>query len=460
METSGVMLSMPQIADEIKGRLIAPDDPGYDRARTVFAATVDRRPALIVRAADAADVARVVAIAHETGMELAVRSGGHSPAGHGVSEGGIVLDLRDMQGLEIDVERRTARADAGMTAGQYSIAADEHGLATGFGDMGTVGISGITLSGGVGYLSRKHGLTVDNLLAADVVTADGELVRTSPEEHPDLFWAIRGGGGNFGVATRLEFRLQPVDGFVGGMLVLPATASVIASFVSEAEAAPDELSTIANVMTAPPLPFLPPELHGRLILMALLGYVGPAEDAERTIARFRALATPLADMVGPMPYPQIFPPEDESYRPVAESRTMFVDDFDERTADMVLDRLRASNASMAAAQLRVLGGAIARVPADATAYAHRERRIMVNVAAIYERREEQPEHAAWVDGLATALNRGDAAGYTGFLRDEGQERVRAAYPGATWDRLAAIKARYDPDNVFRLNQNIPPAPGQ
>jgi FAD/FMN-containing dehydrogenase len=451
------MLSMPQLADELKGRLITPDDTDYDRVRTVFAATVDRRPALIVRAVDAADVARVVTLARETGMELAVRGGGHSPAGHGVSEGGIVLDLRDIQGLEIDLERRTARADAGMTAGQYSVAAAEHGLATGFGDMGTVGIGGITLGGGVGYLSRKHGLTIDNLLAADVVTADGELVRTSPESHPDLFWAIRGGGGNFGVATRFEFRLEPVDTFVGGMLILPATASVIASFVAEADAAPDELSTIANVMTAPPLPFLPPEVHGRVVLMALLAYAGTIEDAERVLAPFRALATPLADMVGPMPYPQIFPPEDESYRPVAESRTMFVDDFDERTADMVLDRLRASTASMAATQLRVLGGAIARVPADATAFAHRERRILVNVAAIYERSEEQPEHAAWVDGLSTELNRGDAAGYTGFLGDEGEERVRAAYPGATWDRLAAIKARYDPDNVFRLNQNIPPA---
>jgi hypothetical protein len=210
-------------------------------------------------------------------------------------------------------------------------------------------------------------------------------------------------------------------------------------------------------MKAPPMPFLPPEVHGRLVLMGMLAYAGTVEDGERAIAPFRALATPIADMVGPKPYPQIFPPEDPSYRPVAESRTMFVDEFDERTADMVLERLRASTASMAATQLRVLGGAIANVPADATAFAHRERRMLVNVAAIYQRPEEQPAHAEWVDGLSHELNRGDAAGYVGFLGDEGEARVRAAYPGATWDRLAAIKARYDPDNVFRVNQNIPPA---
>jgi FAD/FMN-containing dehydrogenase len=453
------MLSMPQLAADLEGRLITPDDPDYDRARTVFMGTIDRRPAVIARPANAADVARVIAHARETGTELAVRAGGHSAAGHGVSESGIVLDLRDLNGFEIDVEERTAWGGGGLTAGAYTAAAAEHGLATGFGDTGSVGIGGITLGGGVGYLVRKHGMTIDHLLAADIVTADGELVRADADNHPDLFWAIRGGGGNFGVATRFQYRLHPVDTILGGMLILPATPDVAASFVELAQAAPEELSTIANVMTAPPMPFIAPEHHGRPVVMALIAYAGAVEDGERVIAPLRALATPIADMVRPMPYPEIAPPAEEDYHPVAASRTMFFDDFDRRAAEVILERIEASTASMAATQLRVLGGAMARVPDEATAFAHRRRAIMANVAAIYQDRAEEALHEAWADELTTQLTDGDPAGYVGFLGDEGEDRVRAAYPGPTWDRLAAIKAQYDPDNVFRLNQNVPPASG-
>jgi hypothetical protein len=276
------------------------------------------------------------------------------------------------------------------------------------------------------------------------------------ESHPDLFWAIRGGGGNFGVATRFKFRLEPVDTFVGGMLFLPATPETIAGFVAEAGAAPEELSTIANVMTAPPMPFIPPEHHGKLVLMAFIAYAGAVEDGERAIAPLRALAEPLADMVRPMAYPEMYPAEEEEYRPVAVARTMFMDAVGLGTAETILDRIRESSAMMSVTQLRVLGGAVARVAPDATAFAHRRSPIMVNVAALYQRPEERPVHDAWVNGLAKQLEQGDTGAYVGFLDDEGEERVRAAYPGATWDRLAAVKRRYDPDNVFRLNQNIPP----
>jgi FAD/FMN-containing dehydrogenase len=289
-----------------------------------------------------------------------------------------------------------------------------------------------------------------------VMTADGELLRADAETHPALFWAIRGGGGNFGVATRLQFRLHELDAVVGGMLVLPATPEVLASFAAEAEAAPDELSTIANVMPAPPLPFLEEEHHGRLVLMATLVYAGGAEEGRRAVAPFRALATPLADMVRPMQYPEVFPPEPEGIQPAAVARTTFTDRIDAGAAETIVDRLHEATAPMAVTQIRVLGGAMARVPEDATAFAHRERRIMVNVAAIYERPEDRLAHEIWVAGLATELSDGGGA-YVGFLADEGEERVRAAYPGSTWDRLAEIKARYDPDNLFRLNQNIPPA---
>jgi len=453
------MLSTPRLANDITGRIITPDDADYDDARRVFMGTIDRRPAMIVRAADAADVSRVITLARETGTELAVRSGGHSPAGHSASEGGIVLDLSALRGLEIDASSRTAWAETGLTAGEYSTAAGAHGLATGFGDAGTVGVGGITLSGGIGFLVRKHGMTIDDLLAAEVATADGRLLRVDAEHHPDLFWAIRGGGGNFGVATRLKFRLHEVDTIVGGMLFLPASADVLAAFIAEAEAAPEELSTIANVMPAPPLPFLAPEHHGRLVVMAMLVYAGDLEAGERAIAPFRALATPVADMVRPMPYPEMYPPGDENYRPVAVTRTLFTDSVELPTAESILSWLERSTAPMAAAQLRVLGGAMARIPAEATAFAHRDRHILANVVAMYAQPEDRAEHEAWVTGLASELSQGDPAGYAGFLGDEGEARVRAAYPGRTWERLAEVKVAYDPENLFRLNQNVPPAAG-
>jgi len=379
----------------MNGQVIRPDDPGYDRARTVFYGGIDRHPAMIARVRDAADVRRVVALAGETGLELAVRSGGHSLAGHGVSDGGIVLDLSDMRGLDIDVRQGTAWAETGLTAGEYTTGTGTVGLATGFGDTGQVGIGGITLSGGVGFLVRKHGLTIDNVLAADVVTADRELLRVDAESHPDLFWAIRGGGGNFGVVTRFQYRLHEVGTVMGGVLVLPATADVIESFLAEAEAAPEELSTIANVMPAPPAPFIPAEHHGRPVVMGMLAYAGRIRDGERALARFRELATPIADLLRPLPYPEVFPPAQEDFHPIAATRTMFLDRFDRRAAETIVGRLETATVAMAVTQLRVLGGAMARVPADATAFAHRGRRIMANVAAMYERPEQRAAQQAW-----------------------------------------------------------------
>ncbi len=453
---ASIGISIPDLRASIHGRVIAPDDPEYDRARRVVAGGIDRHPAVIVRVADAEDVATVIALARETGLELAVRSGGHSGAGHCVTEGGIVLDLAEMKALDIDVAGRTAWAETGLTAAEYSKAVAAHGLATGFGDTGSVGIGGITLGGGVGYLVRKYGLTIDSLIAADIVTADGQQLRVDAENHPDLFWAIRGGGGNFGVATRLQYRLADVGSFVGGMLILPATPEVVAGFIAAAEAAPEELSTIANVMPCPPMPFMPEEQHGKLVVLAILAYAGDTEAGQLALAPFRALATPLADMLKPMPYPEIYPPDDDEYHPLAIARTMFVDRIDLPVAETIVEHLEASDAAMRVAQLRVLGGAMARVPADATAFAHRSSRIMVNVASFYEGPEDKDQRATWVDGLAAALQQDDRGAYVNFLVDEGEERIRAAYPGSTWDRLAAVKARYDPTNLFRLNQNIPP----
>lgn len=454
MHTSTI--SIQDLRAGLKGRVIAPGDPNYDEARTVFVGGVDRRPALIGRPADADDVSRLVSEARDRGAELAVRSGGHSALGYGVTEGGVVIDLRDMHALDIDTEARTAWAETGLTTGDYTVAAAAHGLATGFGDTASVGIGGITLGGGIGYLVRKFGLTIDDLLAAEVVTADGSILHVGAESHPDLFWAIRGGGGNFGVATRFKFRLHEIPTVVGGMLLLPATPETITGFMAEAEAAPEELSTIANVMPAPPMPFVPEEHHGRMVIMALVCYAGAADEGERVLAPFRALADPLVDMVRPISYPEMYPPE-EDFHPMAAGRNLFIDKVDQSVAELILERLEASDAFMRVVQLRALGGAMARVPSDATAFAHRKSPIMANVAAVYMDPEGREAHEAWAGDFAARLRQSDSGSYVNFLGDEGVDGVHASYPEETWNRLAEIKRRYDPANLFRLNQNVPPS---
>jgi FAD/FMN-containing dehydrogenase len=453
MAENNINLSISGLRQTFK-HVIAPGDAGYDKARTVVAGDIDRRPAVIIKVADANEAAQVVSLAKETGLELAIRSGGHS--NFGVTEGGIVLDLSYLKDLQIDVTQKTAWAETGLTAAEYTTQTVAHGHATGFGDTGSVGLGGITLGGGVGFLVRKHGLTIDSLLAAEVVTADGKMLHVDEADHPDLFWAIRGGGGNFGVATRFKFQLHDVGQVYGGMLFLPATPDTIASFIAEAESASEELSTIANVMTAPPMPFLPEEVHGKPIIMAMMVYAGDVARGEQAMAPFRRLAAPYADMLRPMSYTEMYPPEEGEYHPVAATRTMFLDRVDRSVAGTILNHLQSSTASMAVAQLRVLGGAMARVPAEATAFAHRKSKIMANLAALYEKPEDKPAHETWAAEFERSIRQSDKGAYVNFINSVGEEQLRAAYPGATWDRLREIKSRYDPDNLFRLNQNIPP----
>jgi FAD/FMN-containing dehydrogenase len=312
------------------------------------------------------------------------------------------------------------------------------------------------LAGGIGYLVRKHGLTIDNLLAADVVVADAEVVRTSETEEPDLFWAIRGGGSNFGVATRLQLRLTEVSEIVGGMLMLPASPGVITGFLEAAQAAPDELSTIANVMIAPPMPLIPAEAHGTPMVMAQVAYSGPIDKADEVLAPFRALAKPLATMVRPMRYRELFEGP-EQHPTFGSGANFFGDSLDAAAAEAILEQLAKSSAPMKAVQLRVLGGAYGRVSNNATAFAHRDRNLFVNIAAMYADAGEAEEHDAWVDSVVRVLGGVEAGRYVGFLGEEDQATVRAAYPGDAWDRLREIKRRYDPDNLFHLNHNIPPA---
>jgi hypothetical protein len=453
--TTALTSPLRRLRAELSGTVLGPGDAGYDDARMVFAATVDRRPTAIARPMDDDDVAAVVSIARDSGLELAVRSGGHSPAGHGATEGGIVLDLGDMKALEIDPGARVAWAETGLTAGEVTDVAGASGLAVPFGDSGVVGIGGLTLGGGAGLLVRKHGLTIDSLLGAEVVTADGKLVHADDAHNPDLFWAIRGGGGNFGVATRFRYRLHQVGVVLAGMLVLPATAETIAGFVAAADEAPVDVSAVVTVRPAPPLPFVPAEQHGRLVLMATIVHAGAVDEADADLAAFRGLAAPIVDALRPTPYPEVFPAGPVP-RMLAAARTMFVDGVDTDAAAEMLARLHASTALAPVVQMRVLGGAVARVPASATAFAHRSSRVMLNVGAIYATPDEAPVHEAWIRAAADALIGADSGAYVNFLGDEGPERVRSAYPGRTWDRLVEVKRRYDPENLFRLNQNVPP----
>ncbi len=456
--TQPASLPIDELRGRFAGRLIGPDDAEFDAARVIGLGGTDPRPAVIVRVAGPPDVGAAIALARETGLELAVRSGGHSGAAHGSVDGGIVIDVRDLRDLDIDAAGRTAWAGSGLTAGEFTAAASEHGLVVGFGDTGSVGLGGIVTGGGVGYLVRKHGLTIDSLLAAEIVTADGTTHVVDAEHEPELFWAIRGGGGNFGVVTRFRFRLHELPEAYGGILVLPATPDTVAGFIAASAAASDELSGIGNVMNCPPMPFVPEEVHGKVVILAMMLYAGTGPDAEAALAPFRALATPHADMVRPIAYPEMFPPDDPDYHPTAVAAGFFMDHVDRDVAATIVDALESSDASLRAVQLRVLGGAYGRVPADATAYAHRARRIMVNVAAFYEGEDDRLVRQAWVGDLSDLLRQGDDAVYVNFLADEG-DRIRAAYPGATFDRLAKIKRRYDPHNVFRRNHNVAPAGG-
>jgi FAD/FMN-containing dehydrogenase len=447
------------LASRLRGTVIVPGDPGYDDARLVANARVDRRPVAIVRPVSAAEVAVAVSFAREAGLHIAVRGGGHGIAGHGVgtADGAFVIDLSAMKAITVDPDRRIATAEGGVLAGEYVRATFEHGQATPLGDTLTVGLGGLTLGGGVGWLVRKHGLTIDALEAVEIVTADGTLVRASADEHADLFWAVRGGGGNFGVATRLEYRTHPIGAILGGALVLPGTRDVLRSHVPIAASAPDELTTIAMLMGTPPLPFVSAEHHGRLALIVMLAHAGEVDAGRAAVAPYRSVAAPLGEAVAPMPYPAIFELGGPEGRMASVHRSLFLPALDDAAVDAMLDSMDRRSSPMAMVQVRVLGGAMARVPAAATAFAFRDQPVMVTIITPFQDPAEAPAHEAWTQGLFEALRPAATGVYSNFLDDEGPARVREAYPGLTYHKLAQVKRSYDPDNVFRSNQNIVPA---
>lgn len=442
----------------VRGTVLTPGDPGYEDARRVEAGAVDVHPLAIVRVADARDVQAVVPAVGRAGVPLAVRGGGHSSAGHGTVEAGVVLDLAALTDLHVDVASRTARAGAGLSAGAYVRATAEHGLTTGFGDTAGVGIAGLTLGGGIGLLSRRYGLTVDALLSVEVVTADGQLRVADADHEPDLFWALRGGGGNFGVVTSMSFRLEQVAEVTGGLLVLPATAEVLSGFLDESARASRDLTTIATVMPCPPLPFVDAAHHGTPVILGTVLHLGSPQEAGADLAPLRALAEPLADLVRTVPYAELL--DWEGVPPtVFASRTTFLERLDPATAGRVVAAVGDGPGPVRLAQFRVLGGAIAEVAADATAYGFRDRAVATYLVCVTEGPDGLPAASDWADGLLEALDQGDHTAYVNFLGSGGPVSAQDAYPPATWERLRRVKAAYDPDNLFRRNHNIPPAEG-
>ena len=450
--------TLDSLASALSGTLLLPGDSTYDTARRGHNLAIDQHPLAIARVADAADVATAVAFAREADLELAIRSGGHSVAGHSTGDGVLVIDLSALQGLHIDPSTRLVHAGAGLTAGAVTNALAPHGLAIPFGDTPTVGITGLTLGGGIGYLVRPHGLAIDHLEAVELVTAEGRLITASTHEHADLFWALRGGGGNFGVVTRLVYRAVEVDAVYGGALILPATAETLAGVVAAADAAPEGLSTITDMMAAPPAPFIPDAWVGRPILILTAVYAGDPADGPAVMAPFRALAEPVADMLAPMPYPAIYGFTEEAGTPLPyHLRSAFLRSFDLDAATDVMAAFEAAPDGPALFHIRVLGGAMARVPTDATAFAHRDARILAMMLGGFETGDGDDQRA-WVSGLLDTLRPLADGVYANFLADEGRERVGEAYPAATYARLAAVKRAYDPGNVFHRNQNIRPRP--
>jgi FAD/FMN-containing dehydrogenase len=446
------------LAATLGDRLLTPSAAAFAETAALFVGGPARIPAAVARVRTTDEVVAAVATARDAGLPLAVRSGGHHQARHGLVDGGLVLDLRLLDGIDIDAAAGVGHAQGGVLAGAYTAAAGAHGLATGFGDTGSVGVGGITLGGGIGYLSRHDGLTVDNLLGAEVVLADGRVVRADVAENPDLFWALRGGGGNFGVVTRLDLRLRELGTITGGMMMWVPTPATLATVLRTFAEGPDELGGMLNVMVAPPVPMIPAELHGTPIIMALLCHAGTAAEADEVLAPLRALG-PVLDGVQEMPYPAMFegaggPPPGG----MGDARTGFLGQGasvpDEAWAADVIEAVSGAGGPVAV-NIRAMGGAIGLVDPTATAFAHRDPAFMVTVGKFAPTAEALPAASEWVESTAQAFGI-SGRGYVNFMGTATEQDVRNAYPEATLARLRAVKRTYDPDNLFASNHNVAP----
>jgi FAD/FMN-containing dehydrogenase len=446
------------LRDQVLGDVLTPESDAFDEARRLPYVTVDRRPRVIVRVATAEDIVTTVNFAREQGWPLSVRSGGHSLAYFSVADDAVVVDMSKMKKVTIDPATGIAKVQGGATSGDLAAAAQPLGLALTTGDTRSVGIGGLTTGGGVGFMVRKYGLTIDNLLSAKVVLADGRIVTASVDEHADLFWAIRGGGGNVGIITEFTFQLARVGTILGGDLMLPASREVVRKYLDYVATAPEDLTTIANVMQAPPAPYVPAERIGEVVLSILVSWTGSIEEGKKVLAPLRALAEPVADTVAPIPYEDIYRYTDHYSAPhSAAIRMMFSDALSDDAIDAGIEAIRNASSPFGMFHLRGLGGAMSRVAADATAFANRTQQYFVAIINVWlDPADDAAVHQAWTESLWQKIRHEGSGVYVNFLESEGEERIREAYPAGAYERLAEVKGKYDPENFFRFNQNVSP----
>ena len=453
--------ALDELGASFRGELVEPADPTYDVHRRVWNGSIDRHPALIARCTGVADVIAAVRFARERGLLVAVRGGGHSFPGHSVCDGGVVIDLGPMRGIRVDPEARTARAQAGVLWGELDRETQAFGLATTGGIVTHTGVAGLTLGGGIGWLHRKHGLTIDRLLSVDLVTADGQFVKASATENPELFWGVRGGGGNFGIVTEFEFSLVPLGPIVfAGPIIWPIEESpkVLRFYRDWIAEAPDELMTIVVQRKLLPLPFLPPELHGKLVLSIGCCYAGPIEEGEEVVRPLREFGNPVLDLCQPKPYlahqamfDATFPHGWWYY-----FRSCDVAELSDGVIDVMVEHGSRIVSPITSVALWQMGGAVRRVGESETAFNNRDAGFTFNINGNSKTADGFEAEREWARTYWSALEPHHTSVYVNFLMDQGEDAIRRAYGPDKYDRLKALKRSFDPDNLFRLNQNIPP----
>ncbi len=453
-------MSLEALRERVQGTVVVPGDHTYDEARRVYNAMIDRRPAVVVQCRNAGDIAAAVHYARENQLDLAIRGGGHSVPGFGTVDDGVVADLSGMRTVTVDPAKQSARAEGGATWADFNEATHEFGLATTNGVISTTGVGGLTLGGGIGYLSRGFGLSCDNLIGAEVITADGQLVTANENENADLFWALRGGSGNFGVAAALEFRLHPVSEIYGGPMFFelkdgPAILSFYRDFIADA---PEQFGGFPAFQIAPPLPFIPEDRHGEPFVAFVACWAGPLDEGERIIGKIKDVAPVVAEHVGPMPYPAL----NSAFDALVPSglqhywKANFVGELTDEaiTAHMIHGpKVPVVNSTV---HIYPINGAVQRVASDATAFGHRDANFATVIAGMWPDPADNEANIRWVREYSDATAPlSDEGGYVNFMAGDDQGRVRANY-GANYDRLVAVKRAYDPDNLFHVNQNIQP----
>jgi hypothetical protein len=448
------------LRERVRGALITPEDEDYEEARKVYNAMIDRRPRVIVKAADAGDVMAAVDFARENQLDLAVRGGSHSVPGFGTCDDGVVIDLSGMRGVRVDAAKRTARAEGGATWGDFNHATHAFGLATTGGFISTTGIGGLTLGGGIGYLTRRAGLSIDNLISADVVTADGRFLVASEKENEDLFWALRGGGGNFGVVTSFEYRLHPVRDIYGGPLFfeLEHAGDLLRFYREFVDEAPEELGMFPGFQVAPPLPFIPQERHGDTFVIMVTAWTGPVAEGERVIKPIRDVAPVVAEFVGPMPYPALNSAFDALLPAGLQHywKTTLATELPDAAIAAHLEYGPKVPTMNTALHIYPINGAAQRVPSDATAFAYRDATFATVIAGVWPDPSDNEANIKWVrDYYAALAPNSEEGGYVNFQSGDDQGKIRANYRG-NYDRLVDVKRKYDHGNLFHLNQNIKP----